>query len=249
MAAFTNKTAVVTGASSGVGKAIALALAVQEATVCLVGRKLEALTAVSRAPVPLAFSAIRPTSRHEEEIHELAGSLRRDIGSIDLLVHSAGVISLGSIEEAPVEDFDRQYRTNVRGPYVLTQALLPLFRGSRGEVVFVNSSIGLNSKAGTGQYAATKHALKAIADSLRAEVNADGLRVLSVFLGRTATPMQQNLHDREGRDYHPELLLQPEDVAAVVLNAVSLPRTAEVTDISIRPMTRLPSLPSHKYMK
>jgi NAD(P)-dependent dehydrogenase (short-subunit alcohol dehydrogenase family) len=145
---------------------------------------------------------------------------------------------LGPIEEAPVEDFDRQYRTNVRGPYVLTQALLPMFRGSRGEVVFVNSSIVLNARAGTGQYAATKLALKAIADSLRAEVNADGRRVLSVFLGRTATPMQETIHDREGRDYHPDRLLQPEDVAAVVLSAVSLPRTAEVTDINIRPMIK-----------
>ena len=190
------------------------------------------------APVPLAFFSYQADLTSDEEIHELAARLQRDVGFIDLLVHSAGVIALGPIEEAPVEDFDRQYRTNVRGPYVLTQALLPMFRGSRGEVVFVNSSIGMSARAGTGQYAATKLALKAIADSLRAEVNAYGRRVLSVFLGRTATPMQQTIHDREGRDYHPELLLQPEDVAAVVLNAVSLPRTAEVTDINIRPMIK-----------
>jgi NADP-dependent 3-hydroxy acid dehydrogenase YdfG len=238
MADFTNQIAVVTGASSGVGRAIALALAAQGATVCLVGRKLEALQSVSGSAGSSRFLTYQADLTNDEEIHRLAERLQRDVGFIDLLVHSAGVIVLGPIEEAPVEDFDRQYRTNVRGPYVLTQALLPMFRGSRGEVVFVNSSIGLNARAGTGQYAATKLALKAIADSLRAEVNAGGRRVLSVFLGRTATPMQQNIHDREGREYHPELLLQPEDVAAVVLNAVSLPRTAEVTDINIRPMIK-----------
>jgi NADP-dependent 3-hydroxy acid dehydrogenase YdfG len=238
MADFTNQIAVVTGASSGVGRAIALALAGQGATVCLVGRKLEALQALSGSAGSSRFFSYQADLTRDEEIHALAARLQRDVGFIDLLVHSAGIISLGPIEEAPVEDFDRQYRTNVRGPYVLTQALLPMFRGSRGEVVFVNSSVALNSKAGAGQYAATKNALKAIADSLRAEANADGLRVLSIFLGRTATPMQQTIHDREGRDYHPELLLQPEDVAAVVLSAVSLPRTAEVTDISIRPMIK-----------
>jgi NADP-dependent 3-hydroxy acid dehydrogenase YdfG len=240
MADFTNQIAVVTGASSGVGKAIALALAAHGATVCLVGRKLAALQSVSGSAGSSRYFSYQADLTKDEEIHELAARLQRDVGIIDLLVHSAGVISLGTVEEAPVEDFDRQYQTNVRGPYVLTQVLLPIFRRSRGEVVFVNSSIGLNSRAGTGQYAATKLALKAIADSLRAEVNADGRRVLSVFLGQTATPMQQTIHDRQGRDYHPERLLQPEDVAAVVLSAVSLPRTAEVTDINIRPMIKTP---------
>jgi NADP-dependent 3-hydroxy acid dehydrogenase YdfG len=84
----------------------------------------------------------------------------------------------------------------------------------------------------------TQHALKALADSLREEVNAEGLRVLSVFLGRTATPMRMAIHRMENRTYHPESLLQPEDVAAVVMIALSLPRTAEVTDIHIRPLSK-----------
>jgi len=64
------------------------------------------------------------------------------------------------------------------------------------------------------------------------------VRVLSVFLGRTATPMQVAVHKMEGKAYHPERLLQPEDVASVVINALSLPRTTEVTDISIRPLVK-----------
>lgn len=111
-------------------------------------------------------------------------------------------------------------------------------RSCKGQIVFINSSAGLNARADVGQYAATKHALKAIADSLREEVNADGVRVLSMFLGRTATPMQDAVHKMEGKEYHPECLIQPEDVAAVVVNALSLPRTAEVTDIHIRPMNK-----------
>lgn len=76
---------------------------------------------------------------------------------------------------------------------------------------------------GSGQYAAAKHGLRAVADSLRAEVNSDGVRVLSVLLGRTATPMQAALAAQEGRAHRPELLVQPEDVASVVGCALVLP--------------------------
>jgi NADP-dependent 3-hydroxy acid dehydrogenase YdfG len=121
---------------------------------------------------------------------------------------------------------------------MLTQALLPLLRVRQGQIAFINSTVGLSAAPNVGQYAATKHALRALANSLREEVNADGMRVLSVFLGRTATPMQAGIHEMEGRAYHPERLIQPEDVAAVVIHTLSLPRSAEVTDIRIRPLQR-----------
>ena len=113
--------------------------------------------------------------------------------------------------KAPVEEFDRQFQTNVRGPYSLTQALLPMLKSRHGQIVFLNSSAGIAGRAGAGQYAATKHALRAVADSLREEVNQDGVRVLTVFLGRTATPMQAAIHQAEGKAYHPERLIRPED--------------------------------------
>jgi NADP-dependent 3-hydroxy acid dehydrogenase YdfG len=240
MAGFPDQIAVVTGASSGVGRAIALALAAEGATLCLVGRHEKTLAAVAEkaqaaAPRVLCYQADLTLDR---DIQELAAQLQSHFGHLDVLIHSAGVIALGSLEAGPVEDLDWQYGINVRAPYTLTQALLPLLRTRRGQIVFLNSSVGLNARANVGQYAATKHALKAIADSLRAEVNPAGVRVLSVFLGRTATPMQATVHQMEGRAYHPEHLIQPEDVALVVVNALSLPRTAEVTDIHIRPMVK-----------
>ena len=162
-----------------------------------------------------------------------------DFEKIDMLIHSAGVISIGKLEISSVADFDRQYKTNVRAPCLLTQVLLPLLKMQKGQIVFINSSAGLFSKANLSQYAATKHALRAFADSLRDEVNEMGIRVLSVFPGRTATPMQEMIFSQEGRDYPANRLLQPQDVAAVVIHALSLPRTAEVTDISIRPMAKV----------
>ena len=152
-----------------------------------------------------------------------------------MLVHGAGTIALGDLGSAPIEDLDRQYAANVRAPYLLTRALLPSLRATQGEVVFINSSAGLTARAGIAQYAATKHALKAIADSLREEVNPEGVRVLSVYPGRTATPLQARVHAEEGKAYLPERLVQPDDVASVVLNALTLPRSAEVTDVVVRP--------------
>jgi NADP-dependent 3-hydroxy acid dehydrogenase YdfG len=118
------------------------------------------------------------------------------------------------------------------------QIVLQLLRKAHGQVVFINSSAGLAARPDAAQFCATQHALKALADSTRAEVNQDGIRVLSVYPGRTATSRQAALYAKAGAKYRPELLLQPEDIASVVLNAITLPRTAEVTDIAIRPMLK-----------
>lgn len=240
MTAFADKIAVITGASSGIGKAIALSLAAQGATVCIVGRRLDALEEAGKiaretSPRVLVHQADLTL---DGDIKDLVMRLRDDVEHVDILVHSAGVISLGSVETTSVKDLDWQYSVNVRAPYLLTQALLPMIRSCWGQIVFINSTAGRTGAPGVSQYAATKHALKALADSLRGEVNGDGIRVLSVFVGRTATPMQASVHEMESRPYHPERLLQPEDIASVVINALSLPRTAEVTDINVRPMIK-----------
>ncbi|MGH7146324.1 MAG: SDR family NAD(P)-dependent oxidoreductase [Nitrospiraceae bacterium] len=228
--------AVVTGASSGIGRAIAEALSEQGVRLCLVGRKSETLEGIGQPSTRI--KCYQADLADDDDLRRLATCIRQDCGQVDILVHSAGVCRLGDLADAPIGDLDWQYRVNVRAPYGLTQALCPLIRSCRGQVVFINSSVGMNARGGVSQYAATKHALKAIADSLREEVNPDGVRVLSVFIGRTASPMQAAVHAAEMRPYHPETLLQPEDVASVILHALSLPRTAEVTDISVRPLLK-----------
>jgi NAD(P)-dependent dehydrogenase (short-subunit alcohol dehydrogenase family) len=241
MVDYKQKVAVVTGASSGIGKAIVLALATEEATLCLVGRDLKSLDAV-------AVEVQRDTNNVQcyqadltldQDIAQLTKRLENDFGRVDVLVHSAGVINLGKLGFALVGEFDSQYRTNLRAPYLLTQALLPMLKKYQGQIVFINSSAGLNPGGGNmGPYSATKHALRALTDSLRVEVNPYGIRVLSVYPGRTATPMQAHVYKMEGKTYRPERLLQPMDVASIVVHALNLPRTAEVTDISIRPMMK-----------
>jgi NADP-dependent 3-hydroxy acid dehydrogenase YdfG len=231
-----NQVAVVTGASSGIGRAIAIALAAQGASLCLVGRKLDTLQSVAGAPEhkPSRHRCYQADLAVERQVDELIAAIKRDTQSVDILVHSAGVIWLGPHETATAGELDDHYKINVRAPYLLTQGLLPALKAAQGQIVFVNSSAGLLAKANAGQYAASKHGLKAIADSLREEVNPAGVRILSLFLGRTASPMQASVHAMEGKAYHPELLMQPEDVAAVTLHALTLPRSVEVTDISMR---------------
>ncbi len=232
--------ALVTGASQGIGKAIALELATAGAALCLVGResqKLEAVREKVRATTGELF-IYRADLTVDGDLQELCSGIKHDVRHLDILVHCAGLFSMAPIDQASPEEFDASYRANVRAPYALTRALLPLLRVAHGQVVFINSSVGLQARANVGHYAATKHALKAIADSLRQEVNADGVRVLSVYPGRTATPGQAMIFQMEGRIYQPHLLMQPEDVASMVIHALCLPRTAEVTEIHMRPLVK-----------
>jgi NAD(P)-dependent dehydrogenase (short-subunit alcohol dehydrogenase family) len=234
------RVAVVTGASGGIGRAIALALARRGARLCVVGRDPVALAETVAEIQPFSqVNDFRIDLTLAESVEPLLRHLESETGELDILIHCAGVIHQDPMEHARIEDMDSQYAANVRAPYIVTQRLLPLLTAARGQIVFINSSVGLTAKRPEiGQYSATKHALKAIADSLREEVNQKGIRVLTVYLGRTATPMQEALCRKEGKMFQPETLLQPEDVAAVVVQALMLPSTAEVTDVSIRPMQK-----------
>jgi len=231
------KAALVTGASCGIGKAIALELAARKARLCLVGRNKRRLREVREGARKHSAKVIEASVdlADASAAKQLAKLVVEELGGLDILVHSAGVISLGTMEKASLKDFDRMIAVNLIVPYLLTRALLPLLKKSKGQIVFINSSIIYNPRPGTTQYSATKHALKGLADCLRTEVNELGIRVLSVFPGRTATPPQKELFRAEGRPYLPERLLQATDVATVVADALSLPASAEVTDIHVRP--------------
>jgi len=240
MESLKGQTAVVTGASSGIGKAIALSIAAHGAEVCLVARRRELLEDVAKQIHALGSRghACATDLTRDDDIRGLGERCQKDFGRVNILVLCGGAISHGLLEKSSVADFDLMYRSNVRGHYLMIQTMLPLLRKAKGQIVFINSSAGLRSPATTGQFSATQHAFRSIADSLREEVNADGIRVLSVYPGRTATPRVAKLFEKEGRAYQPDLLMQPEDIAEMVTHSLRLPRTAEVTDISIRPMQK-----------
>lgn len=227
----------ITGASSGVGAALAVELARAGGRIGLVGRDAGRLEEVRQrvlraGGVPLAFQV---DFRDLQAVEALAVSAARGLDPLDALIHSAGVIYPAPFETARITDFWLQFTVNVAAPFVLTQGLLPLLRTRQASIVFVNSSVVSFPAAGTIQYAATKHALRGVADGLRAELDSRGPRVFTVYLGRTATPMQKRVCQAEGREYLPDQLLQPEDVARAVVGLMNLPVSAEATEVFLRP--------------
>ena len=121
-------------------------------------------------------------------------------------------------------------------PAVLTRLCLPAVRRTRGTFVFVNSSAGLSASAEWSAYAASKFGLRAFADALRAEEVEHGVRVSTVYPSRTATPMQEKVHEQEGRTYDASRWISPETVVDTILHVVDLPADATIPDVTVRPV-------------
>ena len=221
-------THLLTGAGSGIGAVLAQRL---------LGRGDEV--------VALA----RSTERAEELAADLPGAevLVADLAwpesveslvlpdSLDSVVHAAGIVELGRVSELSVEDWASQLRVNLVSPAALTRVALPALRQARGTVVFVNSGAGLSAHPEWSAYAASKHGLRALADSLRGEEASAGVRVTTVFPGRTATPMQEKVHQQEGKAYDAAAWIRPETVADAILHVLDLPRDATIPDLTVRP--------------
>lgn len=230
---FQGRRALVTGGSSGIGRAVAAALAAEGAQVAIAARTLATLDAAATAigGVPVVADLSTP----EGGAHAAAEVTAR-FGGLDILVLSSGHYLRGRIDEVDGVQFHQLLNANLFGPAALVRNLLPALIEARGDILFVNSSVTRAANlAQRAHYAAGFQAIKAFADGLRDEVNVKGVRVTSLFPGSTATPRQEQLHEIEGRPYHPEILLQPEDVASIALSALALAPTAETTDIYVRP--------------
>ncbi len=157
------------------------------------------------------------------------------IDRLDVCVHSAGVAGLGSVAESEAAVWRHNLEVNVVAVAELTRRVLPALRAARGHVVFLNSGQGLAARAGWGPYAASKFALRAYADVLRAEEESAGVRVTTLYPGRTDTEMQQAVVAHEGGEYAPEKYLRPESVASAVQAAVTAGPDAHLTEMTLRP--------------
>jgi NADP-dependent 3-hydroxy acid dehydrogenase YdfG len=230
------KQVLVTGASSGIGAAVAARFAREGAALTLLGRDAQRLRDVaasleSAARVQTFTVELSQVASIPDAIREIAAGLPH----LDALVHAAGTFTKGSALDDSQALLEKMMQVNVYAPLVLTRELLPALERGRGTIVFINSTGVQRPQGITGQYIACKHALRALADSLREEINPRGVRVTTIFPGRTATPMQRSLLEMEGQPYAPENLLQPADVAELAAAAVNLPPSAEVTELFVRP--------------
>ena len=227
---------VVTGAGSGIGLALAHRLADRGDELVLLARS-EARAAELAVTFPQAQLLVADLA----DPGTLNGLGREVDGPVDTLVHVAGVVELAPVARLRLADWEEQLAVNLTAPAVLTRELLPHVREARGTVVYVNSSAGLGASAEWSAYAASKFGLRALADSLRAEEVEHGVRVSTVYPSRTATPMQEKVHEQEGRTYDSSRWISADTVVETILHVVDLPGDATIPDVTVRPVVPRPT--------
>jgi NADP-dependent 3-hydroxy acid dehydrogenase YdfG len=231
------KTAVVTGASSGIGEATARLLAQEGCNVVLAARREDRLNALAAELGEGVLAAPTDVTDPAACAALVARTVER-FGSLDILVNNAGLGLYGSIADGDPEDWRRMFDVNVLGVLYTTRAAVrQMLRQGSGEVVFVSSLAGRRVPRADGTvYAATKHAITAVAEGLRMDVHEKGIRVINVEPGLVRTEFPESSYPSAEeyyaeKDYAP---LEAEDVAAAVLYAVEQPPRVSVNEIVVR---------------
>jgi 3-oxoacyl-[acyl-carrier protein] reductase len=228
-------TALVTGATHGIGRATAFALgrAGYRVGVCArTAAKVESLVAELRA------AGIEAAGRAADvadpvQVTSAVEHVSKALGEIGVLVNNAGVLIARPIEELTLEDWDATMATNLRGLFLMTRAVLPPMRArGHGDIVNVASLAARNGFAGGSAYVASKHAVLGFGRALMLELRKEGIRVITVCPGSVDTGL---LHDQPMLKSDPARILQPEDVAETILHSLRLPERALVSEVDIRP--------------
>ena len=229
------RTALVTGATEGIGRATAFALGRAGWQVGVCARTASRVDALLGE---LATAGIRTAGRagdvgDERDAPAIVRHVTDALGAVDALVNNAGVLIAKPFEELTPADWDRTMATNLRSLFLMTREVLPeLRRRRRGTVVNVASLAGRNGFVGGTAYAASKHAVLGFSKSLMLEVRRDNVRVVAICPGSVGTAM---LRDQPLLKADPDKILKPEDVAATILHVLELPERALVSELDIRP--------------
>ena len=230
-----NKLCVVTGATEGIGRAIASSLGRAGATVAICARTP---AAVERTVAELRAAGIDAIGRpcdvsDPAAVAEFAGFVGRERGDASVLVNNAGIGRFAPLEQLTLEDWDLVMGVNVRSLYLVTRAFLPgLMQAGAGAIVNIASLAGKNGIDGGTAYCASKHAVLGFSKALMLEVRKRGVRVIAVCPGSVVTPfMDKQSRLRPNRDR----VLQADDVAQAVLGALTLPDRAMLSELDLRP--------------
>jgi NADP-dependent 3-hydroxy acid dehydrogenase YdfG len=240
--------ALVTGASSGIGEATARRLAAAGAAVALVARRAERLEALGAAIADAGGTAmpIEADVTEREQAEAAVARTVEELGRLDVLVNNAGVMLLGPIVDAPVEEWERMLQVNLLGLLHTTHAALPHLLEAAGkeprrvaDVVNISSVAGRVARKGAGVYNATKHGVGALSESLRQEVTRRHLRVSLVEPGAVGTELQSHnrpeIKDQIEQRFTEMEILQAEDIADAIGYVVTRPRHVAVNEVLVRP--------------
>jgi len=242
--ALQGKTAIVTGASSGIGAATSRSLAAAGAQVMVVARREDRLAALVEEIKNSGGSAIAIAGDITEAetcktvIEQVLNAWRK----IDILVNNAGMMLLGPVLGAPLEDWDRMLELNLRAALTMTHAVVPhMIERKSGDIVNISSVAGRTTRAGSAVYNATKWGLNAFTDALRQELaqQKTGIRTTLIEPGAADTELRSHntpeiQHQQQTR-FAGMTVLQPDDVARTILFAVTQPPHVSINEILIRP--------------
>lgn len=237
------KVAIITGASSGIGEATAIALAAEGATVAIVARRSDRLAALAKQITESGGQVLSITAdvSDEAQVNDAVHQTQAKFGKVDILVNNAGVMLLGMIADANTEDWRRMINLNVLGLMYATHAALPLMKAQgAGHIVNISSVAGRTVRTGSGVYNASKWAVGAFSESLRQEVYRNNIRVTIIEPGLVATELPQHVTDPKAKEttanfYGSVKNLDSEDIAAAIVYAVTQAPHVNVNEILIRP--------------
>ena len=228
-------TALITGATEGIGRAIAFALGRAGYQVGVCARTPSKLRTLldELAAAGITAAGYPADVGLEADVATLMSHLTTALGPIDVLVNNAGIAVLKPFAELTLDEWDATMATNLRSLFLVTRAVLPGMRERRrGSIVNISSLAGRNGFAGGTAYTASKHAVLGFSRSLMLEVRADNVRVIAICPGSVDTPLMRTQTAFATRL---EKILQPEDVADTVLAALALPERAMVSELDVRP--------------
>ncbi len=243
MASLSEKVAIITGASSGIGEATALALAAQGAQVVIVARRGHRLEKLAQQISETGGKALQIIAdvTDETQVRQMVDKAKAELGRVDILVNNAGVMLLGPIDGADTEDWRRMVNLNVLGLMYATHAVLPLMKAQgEGHIINISSVAGRTASANVGVYNATKWGVGAFSEALRQEVHKDKIRVTVIEPGIVATELGEHITNTEVKERLQARVaamtpLESEDIAAAIVYAVTQPPRVNVNEILIRP--------------
>jgi len=221
-----NKKAIITGGGRGLGKATALAFAKEGIAIAITGRNETVLKETVAEIKSLGVTAIYSVFDvgNYDEVKTNIKSLIDTLGGVDILINNAGICTVGSFKDMPVEEWSAMIQTNVMGMYYVTKEVLPcLLDKNEGDIVNISSTAGLNGNANVSAYSASKFAVIGMSESLMKEVRKNNIRVNTLTPSTIETEMTLELGMMEKGS---ENVLQPEDFAELIVAGLKLPRRA-----------------------
>lgn len=235
------KVAIVTGASSGIGEATAIALAEEGARVAGAARRTDRLKGLAERIGADKFLAVTADVREEADCQRIVHETLSKWGRIDILVNNAGVMLLGPVPGADTEDWRRMIDTNLCGLIYCTHKALPtMLEQKSGHIVNISSVAGRTAGPVSGVYNLTKWGVNGFSESLRQQVHKHNIRVTWIEPGAVATELRDHItvpSVKEDVNRWAESMeqLESEDIAAAIVYAVTQPRRVNVNEILIRP--------------